>query len=257
VSSVLAGKTALVVGASQGIGLACAKVLAQDGVNVILMGRGHRKLEHARSTLMSAVPGADIRIFAGDACNEESMKAAVEFACSTSPHLDILVTAVGGANFYSIANETVASVRESLDRNFMSVFLPVHNALPRLQRGAAIVCISTNAVTQSYKGLSIYSAAKAAVERFIRVAAYEFGSAGIRINAVRPGVTLTAESVERLGMTEFAKKYAAKIPMGRIGAPDDIASVVRFLAGPESAWVTGQTFSADGGEDQCRTPEFI
>lgn len=252
----LAGKSALVTGASQGIGLACARALAQDGATVVIMGRREDALARARSELAALVPGARIEMFAGDACDEGAAQAAVDFTWGLAGRLDILVTAVGGPSFTPVIKENAASVRQSFELNFMSMFLAVHHSLPKMQRGGAIVCISTAGVTQAYKGLSIYSATKAALERFVRAAAYELGGAGVRINAVRPGFTLSKEAVETLGMSAMVEKFAAEIPLGRIGEPEDIARVARFLAGPESGWVTGQAFSADGGQDQSKSPDF-
>jgi len=256
-SQMLAGKTALVTGASQGIGMACARALAQDGATVVITGRGKEALANARSELMSQVPGARIEMFVGDACNEDSIRATIDFAYGLTGQLDILVPAVGGPNFTMLVDETPASVRQSFERNFMSMFLAVHHTLPRMQNGGTIVCISTTGVTQAYKTLCVYSAAKAAVERFAKVAAFELGGAGIRINAVRPGVTLTEDAIATLGVSNMVERYSAQIPLGRIGEPDDIARAVRFLAGPESGWVTGQTFSADGGQDQCGAPDLF
>lgn len=111
-----------------------------------------------------------------------------------------------------------------------------------MSQGGSIVCFSTNGVTLSYKGLGIYAAAKAAVERFVKAAAYELGNDGIRINAVRPGVTLSQQAIDSLGVQEMVNRLTPHVPLGRIGVPEDIAQVVRFLVGPESAYVTGPEF---------------
>ena len=124
-----------------------------------------------------------------------------------------------------------------------------------MSSGGSIVCVSSAAATQSGWGLSIYGSAKAAVERFVRAAAFELGGAGIRVNAVRPGLTLPAERENDPALSQMVEAYTSETPLGRCGRPEDIARVVRFLAGPEAGWVTGQTFSADGGLDQGKGPD--
>jgi NAD(P)-dependent dehydrogenase (short-subunit alcohol dehydrogenase family) len=96
------------------------------------------------------------------------------------------------------------------------------------------------------------------VERFVRAAAYELGGAGIRVNAVRPGATIPEDRLERQPeIRGTTQAYVDVTPLGRLGDPKDIANAVRFLAGPESGWVTGQTFSVDGGVDQNPGPDFM
>jgi NAD(P)-dependent dehydrogenase (short-subunit alcohol dehydrogenase family) len=256
-SQVLQGKTALVTGAGQGIGWASALALAQDGARVVITGRREEALVRARDEIRRRVAGASVETFVGDACEEAVARDAVAFGHGLADRLDILVTAVGGPNYLLVTEETAASARESYERNFMSMFLAVHHALPKMQRGGAVVAISTCAVSQAFRTLALYAATKAAVERFVKAAAYELGEAGIRINAVRPGFTVADELVEPLRLGEIARQYAEAIPLGRIGKPDDLARVVRFLAGPESGWVTGQIISVDGGQDQAKAPELV
>lgn len=253
----LKGRTALVTGASQGIGLACARALAEDGATVVIMGRGEATLTAAGTSLIAEVPGSRIEMFIGDAGEEDQVKAALDFAHGLSGRLDILVSTVGAPTYMPLLMRDLDGVRKEMDINFTTAFLLVRHGVPLLPRNGAIVCVSSIVVTQANWGLSIYSAAKAALERFVRAAAYELGGAGIRINAVRPGPTLAPERARQPELAEMVKVSAANTPLGRLGEPDDIARVVRFLAGPESGWVTGQTFSADGGMDQNSGPDFM
>lgn len=254
---VLKGRTALVTGASQGIGLACARALAADGATVVIMGRGEDTLTAARANLAAELPGSRIEMFVGDAGEEAQVKAALGFAHGLSGRLDILVSTVGAPTYMPLLMRDLDGVRKELDINFTTAFLLVRHGVPLLPRNGAIVCVSSAVVTQANWGLSIYSAAKAALERFVRAAAYELGGAGIRINAVRPGATLAPERARQPELADMAQISAAITPLGRLGEPDDIARVVRFLAGPESGWVTGQTLSADGGMDQSSGPDFM
>jgi NAD(P)-dependent dehydrogenase (short-subunit alcohol dehydrogenase family) len=167
------------------------------------------------------------------------------------------LTVVGNPTFKPLLMRELADVKAELDLNFGTAFLMVRHGAPLLPRGGAIVCVSSAAATQPMWGLSIYASAKAALERFVRAAAFELGGAGVRINAVRPGATLTPERAADPSNGGMAAAFSAETPMGRLGEPIDIGRVVRFFAGPESGWVTGQTISVDGGMDQGKGPNFM
>lgn len=253
----LDGVVALVTGASKGIGLASAQALAESGANVVITARNAGQLEAARDTLQAAVPEARIAMLAGDATDEGHVKAALALAHGLSGRLDVIVPVVGEPVFKPMLMREAEDVRREFDINFLSTFLAVRHGAPLLGRGGSIVCVSSAAATQTIFGLSIYGAAKAALERFVRIAAFELGSAGIRVNAVRPGTTLPAESENDPAFAAMAGAFKAGTPLGRNGRPEDIARVIAFLAGPESGWVTGQTFSVDGGMDQSSGPDFM
>ena len=255
--TLLSGKTALVTGASQGIGLASARALAEQGAAVVITARNPEKLAAARDGLTAALPGARIEMLAGDATDEAHVKAALALAHGLSGSLDIIVSVVGDALFKPLLMREAEDVRQEFELNFMSAFLAVRHGVPLMGRGGAIVCVSSAAATQAIYGLSIYGATKAGLERFVRGAAFELGAAGIRINAVRPGTTLPPEREADPAFAGMAGAFASGTPMGRVGRPEDIARVVKFLAGPDSGWVTGQTFSADGGMDQSSGPDFM
>ena len=253
----LSGKTALVTGASQSIGLASARALAADGAAVVIMGRGERRLAEALATLRQQLPQAQVEMFVGDATSENELKAALAYAHGLAGRLDILVPTVGGGVMQPILMRDAVSVRQELEVNYVSAFLIIRHGAPLLQRGGSIVCISTIAAAQPIFGLGLYGASKAALERLVRAAAFELGGAGIRVNAVRPGMTVPEEV---LAIPERAAEYEVfrkETPLGRVGTPVDIARVVRFLAGPEAGWVTGQSFSADGGLEQGRPADHL
>lgn len=253
----LAGRTALVTGASQSIGRASAHALARDGATVVIMGRGKGGLEAARDDLRASVPDARIEMFAGDACDEEELRQALDFAHRLDGRLDILVPTVGGAVMQPILMRDVSSVRQEIEVNYISTFLMVRHGVPLLRRGGTIVCVSSVAAVQAGWGMALYGAAKAALEKLVRGAAFELGGAGIRINAIRPGMTVPREVLEDPEQAHAFDAFADATPLGRVGVPEDIAEAVRFLAGPESGWVTGQSFSVDGGLEQGSQPDMM
>jgi NAD(P)-dependent dehydrogenase (short-subunit alcohol dehydrogenase family) len=251
----LAGRTALVTGGAGGIGAACARELARDGATVLLMGRRLEALEAARAALLEAVPQAQLAVHAGDACEESQLRAALASAHAMQNRLDIVVATVGGGSFRPLLMLDAAAFRAELEANLVSAFLAVRHGAPLLRRGGSIVCISSTAAHLTAFGLSAYNTTKGALETFVRNAADELGSAGIRVNAVRPGLTRTGATAGMYQDPQLIAQFVAQIPLGRTGEPQDIAPAVRFLAGPESAWMTGQSFAVDGGQELRRMPD--
>lgn len=251
----LAGKTAFITGGSGAIGRHSAKWLARDGASVLLMARHLEDLEKTRTELLAEVPGARVEIRAGDAGKTEDVQAALRAAYAISNRLDILVPTVGGASFRPLLMMTEEHFRKDIEINLMTVFIVVRYGVPMMEAGGSIVCISSTAATMPFNGLSGYCTGKGALESFIRNAAEELGPAKIRINAVRPGL-LRANNTGALLQEPFHSKFVAEMPLGRTGEPDDIAAGVRYLAGPESSWVTGQSFAIDGGQEMRRNPDL-
>jgi NAD(P)-dependent dehydrogenase (short-subunit alcohol dehydrogenase family) len=256
----LQGKTALVTGASSGIGAASARLLAEDGAAVLLMGRREDALEETRARILKTAPDARLEIYAGDATDEAAVKGALARAHAVAGRLDIIVPTVGGDdNYYPLLMDTREHFLRVLDRNLISAFLILRHGPPLMTPdGGSIVCISTTTVTQQATGLSAYVAAKAGLERLVKMAALELGGAKIRVNSVRPGMTRSAATEFMFATPGIEERYAAVTPLGRVGEPEDVAKAIRFFAGPESAWVTGQNIAADGGQELGgATPDFL
>jgi NAD(P)-dependent dehydrogenase (short-subunit alcohol dehydrogenase family) len=259
-NTALVGKTAFVSGASSGIGFASARILARDGAAVLLMGRREDALRQARENILETVPKARIEVYAGDASDEAAAKAALQRARAIAGRLDILVPAVGGDdNYYPFLMETKDHFHYVLNRNLISAFLVMRYGAPLMHpHGGSIVCISTTTVTQQATGLAAYVAAKAGLERLVKLVALELGGAKIRVNAVRPGLTRSAATEFMFSVPGTEERYAAITPLGRVGEPEDLANAVRFFAGPESAWITGQNIACDGGQELTgATPDFL
>lgn len=256
----LAGKTALVTGASSGIGAASVRLLAEDGAAVLMMGRRDDALQAARAEILKDLPDARLALFAGDATDEDAVKAALEQAHAIAGRLDVLVPTVGGDNnYYPLLMDNRSHFTRVLEVNLVSAFLIIRHGAPLMQPdGGSIVCISTTTVIQQATGLTAYVAAKAGLERMVKAAALELGGAKIRVNSVRPGMTRSAATEFMYSTPGTEERYAAVTPLGRTGEPGDVARVVRFFAGPESAWVTGQNIAADGGQELGGlAPDFL
>jgi NAD(P)-dependent dehydrogenase (short-subunit alcohol dehydrogenase family) len=259
-NGVLSGQTAVVTGASSGIGLESARILARDVAAVLLMSRREEALQKARDNILKTVPHARIEISAGDASDETAIKTALQKAHTIAGRLDILVPAVGGdENYYPFLMETKEHFYYVLDRNLISAFLVMRYGAPLMHpNGGSIVCISTTTVTQQATGLAAYVAAKAGLERLIKLVALELGGAKIRVNSVRPGLTRSAATEFMFSVPGTEEMFAAATPLGRVGEPEDLARAVRFFAGPESAWITGQNIACDGGQELTgATPDFL
>lgn len=256
----LEGLTALVTGASSGIGHATVRLLARDGAAVLMMGRREGALEAARSAILEDVPDARLEIEAGDATDEADVKAALVRAHALTGRLDILVPTVGGDdNYYPLLMDTKEHFLRVIDRNLTSAFLILRHGAPLMApHGGSIVCISTTTVTQQATGLAAYVAAKAGLERLVKIAALELGGAKIRVNSVRPGMTRSAATEFMFDTPGIEARYAGVTPLGRVGEPEDVALAVRFFAGPEARWVTGQNIAADGGQELGgQAPDFL
>jgi NAD(P)-dependent dehydrogenase (short-subunit alcohol dehydrogenase family) len=251
----LEGKAALVTGGAGGIGAASALALARDGAAVALMGRRREALEAARDALREKVPGASIEICVGDACRADDVQAALQRAWDLRGRLDIVVPTVGGGGFKPMLMHDAASFMAEIEFNIASAFLAVRHAAPLMApHGGSIVCISSGAARMNCRWLSAYCAAKAGLEAFVRGAAEELAEAGIRVNAVRPGLTRSGATGPMFDNEAVLGKFVAQMPLGRAGEPEDIANAVRYLAGPESGWVTGQSFGVDGGNELRGNP---
>lgn len=252
----LSGKTAFVTGGSGGIGSASAKLLLQDGAEVLLMGRRIDALEATRARLIDEVPGARIALHAGDAGQQADVEAGLDKAVAMSGRLDILVPTVGGGGFKPLLMHDADSFRAELDYNIITAFLAVRYGVPRMKDGGTIVLISSTAAIMPFPWLGAYCTAKGGLEQFLRTAADELGSANVRINAIRPGMTKSDATGPMFDNPDVIQPFIDQMPLGRAGMPEDIARGVRFLAGPESGWVTGQSFAVDGGHELRRNPDL-
>jgi NAD(P)-dependent dehydrogenase (short-subunit alcohol dehydrogenase family) len=255
---VFEGKTAFVTGGSGGIGGACAESLVRDGAAALLMGRRLEALEKTRRGILDRHPGARVEVFSGDALIEADVREALSVAHAIHDRLDVVIPTVGGGAIRPLLMHDAESFRADLHLNIMSAFLAVRYAAPLMVQngGGSIVCISSDAAKLPFPWLSAYSTAKNGLEGFVRSAAEELARHKIRVNAVRPGMTRTEATGALFASPEIYQRFAEEKPLGRLGEPEDIAPGVRYLAGPESSWVTGQSFAIEGGNELRKAPDL-
>jgi NAD(P)-dependent dehydrogenase (short-subunit alcohol dehydrogenase family) len=254
----LVGRRALVVGASSGIGRASAERLLLDGANVTLAARTESALRDTAGALAAAAErgGARVDWIACDAMNGDDVRRAVERAADGG-HLDIAVAIPGGGNYCPVLDYEDDRFTDEVAQNVRPQFLVLKYAGRAMvgAGGGSIVAISSTAAVMVSPYLAAYCAGKAAVDQLVRVAADELGQHGIRVNAVRPGLTRT-EATAGLFQPTLVARFLAQQPIARGGEPADIAGAVRFLAGPESSWVTGQCLTVDGGHTIRMFPDL-
>jgi len=256
IARALEGRTALITGGGSGIGLACARHLARDGATVTLAGRSEDKLRQAAATLAAdLVSGAEVRVIACDVTDEAAVEAAVRHA-SGSRGLDIAVANAGGGAAGSVLTTSVEEWRFAVEVNLTGTFLTLKHAGKAMACGGAIVAVSSIAGVLTHRFMSAYCASKAGLEMLVRCAADELGGLGVRVNAVRPGLVPTDLATPLTADATVVDDYLDQMPLARLGSTDDIAAAVRWLAGPESSWVTGQCIAIDGGHSLRRGPRI-
>ncbi len=254
----LRGTAALITGGGSGLGLACARALLAEGAHVTLMGRRTAVLRQARHELQAADRhGAGVTTHSGDVTNESHLASAVRAAASPRGRLDIVVCAAGsGAGGGPIAAIDLDEWNRCLGTNLTGAMLTMKHAIPLMGEGGSIVALSSIAGVLTHRYMTAYAVGKAGLEMLVRNVADEVGDAGIRVNAVRPGLVPTALSEPLHSNPGVVDDYLEQMPLGRLGTPEEVAETVLFLAGPRSSWTTGQVFAVDGGHTLRRGPDL-
>jgi 3-oxoacyl-[acyl-carrier protein] reductase len=238
-------RTALVTGSSRGIGAAIAQRLAADGFNVVVNYAGSEAAAHQVVGKIEAAGGKAIAAQA-DVSDAGAVKQMFDTAEATFGGVDVLVNNAGIMKLAPIADSDDALFDSQVAINFKGTFNLLREAVHRLRHGGAIVNLSTSVVELKLETYGVYAGTKAAVEAMTAIMAKELRGRSITVNAVAPGPTATQLFLDGKPL-EIVDRMSKMAPLERLGTPEDIANVVAFLAGPDGAWVNGQTLRANGG----------
>lgn len=251
----------LIAASSQGLGAAAARRFSLEGARVVINGREAGALESTAATIHTE-SGGEVVALPGDLTDPQSVKQVVETAATRLGGLDILVTNAGGPPSGSFETTPLAAWETAFQLTLMSAVRLIHAALPHLRQSdrAAILTITSVSVKQPIENLILSNSVRMSVVGLTKSLAAELGPAGIRVNSILPGWTLTGRVGElmtaRAGtrgirVEEAIAGQVANVPLGRMGAPEEFANVAVFLCSPVAGYVHGAMVPVDGGAIQA------
>lgn len=244
----LAGKVAVVTGASKGIGAGIAKALAAEGASVVVNYASSPEGADKVVAEITAKGGKAVAV-QGDVGKSADTKALFEATKKAYGRLDVLVNNAGVFDFAPLESVTEAEYRRQYDINVLGPILATQEALKLFSpEGGSVINVSSVVAYNAMPNSVVYASTKAALDSITRTLAMELGPRKIRVNSLNPGGVET-EGTHRVGVigSEFEKDLVRRTSLGRIGQPDDIAKVAVFLASDDAAWVTGDRITASGG----------
>jgi meso-butanediol dehydrogenase/(S,S)-butanediol dehydrogenase/diacetyl reductase len=249
------GKVVIVTGAGSGIGAGTARRFLKEGASVTLNGRRENKLQE---TMVGFDPAKSL-VHPGDVSDEEYVKRLVEDTVTRFGKLDVLVNNAATAVFGPFAQTSTEDWRAIMATDIDSVYFGSREALPHLLKTkGSIVNVSSASGLGGDWGLSAYNAAKGAVTNFTRSLALEYGSRGVRVNAVAPSLTSTDATAELMKSDALMAAFRERMPIGRSATPDDIAGVIAFLTSEDAVFINGVILPVDGGLNASNgQPNFL
>lgn len=245
----LEGKIALVTGGTSGIGLATARRFAAEGAHVYLTGRRQAGLDAAVVEVGNAT---GVRV---DSSKLEQLDTLYAQIREEQGRLDVLFANAGGGAMIPLGEITEAHYHDTFDRNVKGTLFTVQKALPLLSKGASVILAGSTTTIEGTAAFSVYSASKAAIRNFARSWILDLKDRGIRVNTISPGATKTPGLVELAGPDAIQQQglldyLASRIPLGRVGDPNEIAAAALFLASDDASFVNGAELFVDGGQAQ-------
>ena len=240
-------RTAIVTGASKGIGAAIAKQLAADGFQIVV---NYSSSSEEAGDVVAGIAAAGGRAIAvrADVADAAAVAALFDRAEAEFGKVDVLVNNAGISKFSPLAEVSDEDFRQQVAVNLTGTFNGMREGARRVRDGGRIINLSTSIIGHYSPGNSVYAATKAAVEAMTHILAKELGPRGVTVNAVAPGPIAT-ELLFKGRSEALIQRLINDIPLGRLGLPEDIAQIVSFLAGPQSGWVNGQIIRANGGRN--------
>jgi 3-oxoacyl-[acyl-carrier protein] reductase len=246
--STLTGKTALVTGASKGIGAGIAKALAAAGASVIV---NYASSKEGAEKIVKEITskGGKAAAVQGDMAKAADVERLFNETKKAFGAPDILVNNAGVYQFMPVDQITEAEFHRQFNTNVLGPILAIREAVKHFgTKGGSVINISSVVSTNALATASVYSATKAAVDSLTRTLAAELGPKKIRVNSINPGLTDT-EGTKTMGVidSDMEKGTIAQTPLGRTGVPDDIGLAAVFLASDEARWITGESIRVSGG----------
>lgn len=249
----LTGRAAIVTGGGTGIGKEIATLLARRGATLMIAARRIEALEKTAAEIRSAT-GQQVEILPADVTDPQAAQTLIDAALERLGRIDIVINNAGKSSFSSLAKMAPEMWDKDVRLNLNAAFYCSHAAFPHLKASGngAIVNISSQAGVSGTPGCGAYSAAKAGLQMFTKVAAMEWGGSGVRVNCVAPGMIATELAQQAWAKAGFDAMAAAgsAFALRRPGRPDEIAQAVAFLASDAASYITGETLAVNGGPGQ-------